>query len=74
MDTTQGLSAMATKDLCVAAAAATVAHIDARITENLRKRARTHGLTDREADALAVAWKWAANETRLPDDRRPHAG
>jgi len=51
---------MAIKDLCVAAAAASVARIDATITEKLRKRARKHGLTDREADALAEAWKWAA--------------
>ena len=66
---------MATRDLCVAAATASVAGIDAKITEKLRKRARQHGLSDREADALAAAWKLAATEAdHLPDDRRPHAG
>jgi len=64
---------MDTKYLHLANADALV-RIDARITEKLRKRARNHGLTDREADALAEAWKRAAKETRLPDDRRPHAG
>ena len=56
------------KDLRLAAVEA-VARIDARITEKLRKRARKHGLTDREADALAEAWKQAAKKTdhwRLP--------
>jgi len=53
---------MDTKDLRLAAAEA-VASIDGRITEKLRKRARKHGLTDREADALAEAWKQAAKTT-----------
>jgi len=51
---------MDTKELCVAAAAASVARIDAMITEKLRKRAHQHGLTDPEANALAEAWKRAA--------------
>ena len=53
---------MDTKDLRLAAAEA-VANIDGRVTEKLRKRARKHGLTDREADALAEAWKQAAKTT-----------
>ena len=51
---------MDTKELCVAAAVASVARIDATITEKLRKRAHKHGLTDREANALVEAWKRAA--------------
>jgi len=45
------------------APAEAVARADVRITEKLRKRARQHGLTDREADALAEAWKRAADAT-----------
>jgi len=53
---------MDTQELCVAAASASVARIDAMITEKLQKRAHRHGLTDREANALAEAWKRATTQ------------
>jgi hypothetical protein len=46
------------------AAAEAVARIDSRIRDKLLKRARKHGMTDREAVELAEAWKQAAENTK----------
>jgi hypothetical protein len=41
-----------------------IAQAEARITERLRKCAHKHGLTDREADALAETWKQAVKKPK----------
>ena len=49
------------KDLHLAVTDA-IGRSDARIRTKLLKRFRKHGLTEREVDVLAEAWKQAADE------------